>query len=294
MADVQKQKRSHKVTNEWKPSKLPYKTDYNDHFETPKVAYEDILPLLDYIEKNRSAHVLYDPFYCDGRTARLLKDLGFSQVIHERRDFYNDFEKNTVPQHDTFITNPPYSDDHKEKCLEFALEQLRTKGRSFFILLPNYVASRDYFRRLLVTYPSAGVVYVVPSVSYEYDHPEGTGHTVPPFSSMWFCGIGADHVDGAQQCWEKDAGNDARGRPRLFTSLSELERLKLIPTEKRPNPRQRRKRRKQMIAADEAATSSNRTGETEKKVTPTAYAAKNGKRRSRHRNEKGERKRKRF
>eukprot|EP00429_Kryptoperidinium_foliaceum_P028735 CAMPEP_0176149746 /NCGR_PEP_ID=MMETSP0120_2-20121206/76417_1 /TAXON_ID=160619 /ORGANISM="Kryptoperidinium foliaceum, Strain CCMP 1326" /LENGTH=55 /DNA_ID=CAMNT_0017486567 /DNA_START=26 /DNA_END=190 /DNA_ORIENTATION=- len=30
----------------WKP-KFEYPVDYNDHFETPLVAYEDILPLLD-------------------------------------------------------------------------------------------------------------------------------------------------------------------------------------------------------------------------------------------------------
>lgn len=129
---------------------FPYKVDYNDHFETPEVAYRDILPLLDFVSgKSRVEHSIYDPYYCNGRFKTLMKELGFSNVIHECRDFYKDIDKNQVPNHDTLITNPPYSDQHKEKCLEFVLEQLRSKGRPFFVLMPNYVAAREYYRKLV-------------------------------------------------------------------------------------------------------------------------------------------------
>lgn len=286
------EKRKRQRNEAWKPSNLPFDVEYNDHFETPEIAYKDILPLLDFLENNRGEHTLYDPFYCDGRTAVLLNRLGFPKVIHQCRDFYKDVDNGTVPVHDTFITNPPYSHDHKERCVTFALEQLRTNGRNFFILMPNYVAARDHFRRLLHAHPEAGVVYVVPSTSYEYDHPEGTGHETSPFDSMWYCGLGADRVADAEKCWKAydwDESDDSRsGRPRLITSLDELERLKLIPTEKRPNPRQRRKRRKQMQAS---GTGSTAPCETRKNTTskPTS-----GKKKSRYRNEKGERRRRRF
>lgn len=131
---------------------FPYMIDYNDHFETPKTAYEDILPLMDFVAPNkqgRAFHVLYDPYYCNGRTKRLLRDLGFSNVQHERRDFYQDAEQGKIPTHHTLVTNPPYSDQHKEKCIEFALKQLRDQGKPFFVLMPNYIASKDYYRRLL-------------------------------------------------------------------------------------------------------------------------------------------------
>ena len=132
------------------PRPFPYKVDYNDHFETPEIAYLDICPLLDSVSgKSRECHCIYDPYFCNGRTKTLLNELGFSNVIHECRDFYKDIENHSIPQHDTFVSNPPYSDHHKEKCLEFALEQLRTKDRPFFALMPNYVAAREYYRKLV-------------------------------------------------------------------------------------------------------------------------------------------------
>jgi hypothetical protein len=75
--------------------------------------------------------------------------LGFTNVVHERRDFYQDIDNGNVPLHDTIVTNPPFSDQHKKRCLEFAFHQLRTKNRPFFILMPNYVAAREYYRNLL-------------------------------------------------------------------------------------------------------------------------------------------------
>lgn len=200
---MSKAKKNHKRkrASAWKPSSLPFRADYNDHFETPEIAYRDILPLLDYLEEARESHKLYDPFYCNGRTEVLLNGLGFPNVSHRRRDFYKDVDNGTVPDHDTLITNPPYSDDHKERSLSFALDQLRTKGRPFFILMPNYVGARDYYRSLLSENPQAGVVYVIPLTPYEYDHPEGTGHATSPFDSIWYCGIGADRVKNVETVW---------------------------------------------------------------------------------------------
>jgi hypothetical protein len=282
------QQKHKRQRDSWKPSLLPFQADYNDHFESSIDAYRDILPLLDYLEENRDSHHLYDPFYCNGRAKVLLNQLGFSNVIHHCRDFYKDVDNRTFPDYDTLVTNPPYSDDHKERCLSFALEQLRTNGRSFFILMPNYVAARNYFRRLLQSNPQSGVVYVIPSTPYEYDHPEGTGHTVSPFDSIWFCGIGADRVGNVQMAWNKYLNDpeNKRGRPRLVTSLNELERLKEIPTGRRPNPRQRRKRRKKMEAST-VGTSVNEAGRN-------TVSAESKQTKSRHRNENGERKRKPF
>lgn len=108
----------------------PYKVDYNDHFETPQCAYEHIMPLIDAVQPSpdRENHIIYDPFYCNGRTKVLLQSLGFTNVVHEKRDFYKDVEKNQLPNYHTFITNPPYSSDHKEKCVQFAIDRLRPKN----------------------------------------------------------------------------------------------------------------------------------------------------------------------
>ena len=150
----------------WKPS-FDYKVDYNDHFETPQCAYEDILPLLDGLNKSRKNHVIYDPYYCNGRVAVLLKQLGFDQVIHAKRDFYKDVENNEVPEHDTLVTNPPYSENHKEKCIEFCIRQFQHEGKAFFLLMPNYVAAKNYFRSLLNEKGCMeDVAYVVPASPY--------------------------------------------------------------------------------------------------------------------------------
>ena len=211
---------------------FPYEVDYCDHFETPLRAYEDVLPLLDLLthphdgvggvgggKGRRSDLVLYDPYYCAGRSLRLLNSLGFDGTIHEKRDFYADASRGSVPDHDALITNPPYSGDHKERCIEFALEGLRgggpdsdrgdggtgRLGRPFFLLLPNYIATKEYWRDKIGSVVGeeepGDIVYVVPAEPYEYDHPEGTGHETSPFASIWFCGIPSELVPRAREAY---------------------------------------------------------------------------------------------
>lgn len=162
-----------------------FPVDYNDHFETPLVAYQDILPLLDLIEPSRSQHILYDPYYCNGRVVTYLQSLGFTQVRHERRDFYRDIADRQVPLHQTLITNPPYSGNHKERCLQFAIQQWMDHRRPFFLLLPNYVAVRNYFQEIARDY-LPDIVYVSPIHPYHFDHPEGTGYDSPPLHLYGF------------------------------------------------------------------------------------------------------------
>jgi hypothetical protein len=234
----------------WKAS-FPYETDYNDHFETPDVAYEDVAVLLDWINSakangstktNRSDLVLYDPYYCQGRTAQLFRDLDFTSIIHEKRDFYHDIESNQVPSHDVIITNPPYSDQHKKQCLDFCWEQLVKHNRPFCLLLPAYVAARQYYRQLLKDNDAESkVIYLIPNEHYQYDHPEGTGKAESPFDSLWFCGLPSERSNRLQDFI--DLATKA-GKFRVAQSLAELEELKLISTQTRPNPKQRRKKRK--------------------------------------------------
>jgi hypothetical protein len=271
----------------WKP-KFDFHVDYNDHFETPLVAYQDILPLLDALHDNidRNDHIIYDPYYCDGRASVYLRQIGFEKVEHAKRDFYADVTKQQVPQHHTLITNPPYSDTHKEKCLQFCVDQFRTEKRPFFLLMPNYVAARSYYRRILGN-EIQDVAYYVPSRPYEYDHPEGTGHGVSPFESLWFCGIGQTAIE----CFQKRGAADS-----FVASIEELEALKVIPTEKRPNPRQRKKRKLALLA-----TTSNPVSRVEATKSNALSASpigatkkRNKSKRTRHRDESGQRITKRF
>jgi len=283
------------MASSWSHS-YPYKADYNDHFETPQQAYRDILPLLDAIQPSRDKHSIYDPYFCNGRTKELLqgKYFGFSNVVHECRDFYKDIANNQVPAHDTLITNPPYSDHHKEKCIEFCLEQLKAKNRPFFVLMPNYVAAREYYRKQVENEDGKeDVVYLLPSTPYEYDHPEGTGHTVSPFASIWYCGIGRDRVDELLHSMPQLMGDGLK----LMTSLQQLRAAEAIPTKKRPNPRQRRKRKDNMQATT-TATNDGKEAKTENSTTSvvdTTTVPKAKRKKSRHRDPStGNRTKKRF
>ena len=241
--------------------------------------------------------MLYDPYFCDGRTAILLRQLGFDKVVHEKRDFYRDVSNNKIPLHDTLLTNPPYSDTHKEKCLEICIRQFREKKRPFFLLMPNYVAARNYYRRILGS-NMEDVAYLIPSGPYEYDHPEGTGHEIPPFASLWFCGMGKDKIEHFKRSWESSESSKMRKRRTTFaTSLEELGKLGVIPTERRPNPRQRKKRRAQKDGQscdrgkgkvhDEKAIRTSKANETSSKISKA-------KKHSRYRDKNGNRTKKRF
>ena len=81
--------------------KWNFPVDYNDHFETPRVAYEDIGPALDAIAeslgKSREDLIIYDPYWCQGRMLGFLATLGFKTVINRNQDFYRDVKKKCVP-----------------------------------------------------------------------------------------------------------------------------------------------------------------------------------------------------
>lgn len=184
------------------------------------------------------------------------------------------------------MTNPPYSDDHKQQCLDVAFLQLRTQQIPFFLLMPNYVASKEYFRDRV---QNDEVCYLLPRQPYEYNHPEGTGKSIPPFQSIWFCGIGASRIKLVQQFWHTKNRDVVHNQPTLFLTLDELKSSGSIPTQKRGNPRQRKKR-KQHHAAVVVPAESTLVYPT----TRTTIVVDTPKKPSKYRDEKGQRKRKRF
>jgi len=276
--------------------KYPYPTDYNDHFETPVRAYDDIYPLLEYVLTNKqkcnekakkkeigssNEATIYDPYYCAGRAGTLLNDLfqrhqskrlssTSIRIQHEKRDFYKDMKQKTVPNHDILVTNPPYSEDHKERCLEFAVNQLKEHGRPFFLLMPNYIAMKEYFRTIVLfgegKKKRIQTFYITPSKQhqYEYDHPEGTGHKVSPFASVWF--IGLSYTDNEVIKSTNQVVMDAftkfhtpssnSSTPQIVSSLQNLIRIGAVSAEKRKNPRQRKKMKQAMQRTAAAASGS--------------------------------------
>lgn len=128
----------------------PFKANFNDHFETSLEALKDLLPVLEayrsLIRPNSpEGFTLYDPYFCTGTVKALWEDLGIGKVIHEKRDFYADMEEGTIPDYDVLVTNPPYSDDHIQKLMEF----LVGSNKAWAFLVPDYVASKDWYQKLV-------------------------------------------------------------------------------------------------------------------------------------------------
>jgi hypothetical protein len=142
-------------------------------------------------------------------------------------------------------------------------------------------SKRDKQQSKTQTKTQEDVIYLVPSQPYQYDHPEGTGHAVSPFASLWYCGVGADRVADMQAAAGK-AG------VRLYPSLEALRHARIIPTERRPNPRQRRKQQKQRNSRD----TSNQS--VEKPPSEPANKKRKTTKSSRHRNSEGVRAKQRF
>lgn len=289
--------------------KFPYKTDYNDHFETPPEAYEHILPLLDALHPDRSNHIIYDPYYCNGQTKEILLNLGFKKIVHEKRDFYNDIKQNKVPDHHSVVTNPPYSDDHKEKCMRYLVPNMRKskseESKSFFVLMPNYIAVRNHFRAAIGANDTdknpLDIFYVVPPIMYEYNHPDGTGKDFPPFASIWFCGVHPDKIDLVKEGFRKHFGSysvgtsGSRDVPHLVSTVEELRTLAAVPLEKRKNLKQRLKlKRKFNTGSDDTKVQEKPYSIHRENLDETTSSISKRKKKSRYRNDNGVRKKKRF
>ena len=132
-----------------------FECNADDHCETSLEAHKDIVNFLNIAASQRnkkpSELVIYDPYYCAGATKFNFEELGFPNVINENKDFYEMIEKNLVPEHDVFVTNPPYSEEHVEKCVTFAAKNMNKFGRPYFMLVPSYVVCKPYFVPALLT-----------------------------------------------------------------------------------------------------------------------------------------------
>jgi hypothetical protein len=290
------------TTMSWNANDYSYPVDYNDHFETPIQAYRDIVPLLNALKQQRQHEkqkpILYDPYYCNGQTKRHLQSLGFDQVYHEKRDFYQDIQQNTIPtDYDIFLTNPPYSDNHKVRCLKFCVQQwqqqkqhsstqAKSRRRPFFLLMPCYVATKNYYKQLILSNNnmSKDMVYVVPHIPYQYHHPEGTGHDTSPFITMWFACVGQDRMEQIKQAMVNDTDATSTSTSTLtttgtttttatctlYTSYQQLITAKIIvpPDYIRPNPRQRNKRKMNTTKIQYNNTNNNNTNNNSNEIMP--------------------------
>lgn len=207
-------KADRKQVAKWKQSTAhivhPFDTESDDHCETDRRAYEDLVPVLNLVAeklgKDPAELRIYDPYYCAGTVVKHFAKLGFPQVYNRCQDFYAVVAAGKVPDHDVLVTNPPYSGDHVERLLQFLAGPNR--GKPFCLLMPNYFACRRNYHSAL---DGLTPVFLRPTQSqYFYWTPSGMrdtttkkkahhnlalGHRTSPFPSSWHLDLSALGVD---------------------------------------------------------------------------------------------------
>ena len=98
-------------------------------YMTPRYAWEWIK---DFIPKDK---VIWEAFYGDGESGKILSDLGFN-VIHEETDFF------TNNLGDVIVSNPPFS---KKKEVMTRLKEI---DKPFIIICPSSMINTKYIRNL--------------------------------------------------------------------------------------------------------------------------------------------------
>lgn len=148
-----------------KPKRFkPPAHDTNDDFETNLEALCDVFPVVNAVKPAGSV-MLYDPYYCKGGIKKHWAFLGVMNVINEPRDAYIDLGPGgKLPQHDVFITNPPFSGNHLERLFEFltgAAQQQPANAMNakcppppkfWAVLVPDYLpTNKAWFKNLFQT-----------------------------------------------------------------------------------------------------------------------------------------------
>jgi len=177
--------------------KFPFVVNSDDHCETSPEAYEDIVPILKSICEakglSRNEVALYDPYYCNGAVIRHFAKLGFKNVYNRCEDFYDTILKQRVPKYDILVTNPPYSDYHVKRLLEFSTN----KKIPCLLLLPSYVADKPYFKKFCKSFklvcPRKRYVYWTPKglrgKEKKQNHASSLGTRTSPFPSFWYINL---------------------------------------------------------------------------------------------------------
>lgn len=95
-----------------------------DDYMTPKKAWEDVQHLINKDEYQ----TIYEPFYGDGTSGQILKELLPSKdIIHQQSNFYDEYKQHSF---DIIVTNPPFSDFKK------VMSTLKQIDKPFMLILP--------------------------------------------------------------------------------------------------------------------------------------------------------------
>jgi hypothetical protein len=172
---------------------FPFDTQADDHCESPKEAYEDIVPFLQWFMKTKPSCRIYDPYYCNGAVKANLAALGFPNVYNEKEDCYDVWkDSKKLSEFDCLITNPPYSGNHVEQLIRFVTSSAWSSSRPWFLLLPQWVHKKDWFEqctarlRPFFLVPHQRRYVYLPPPHFRPARKSDVHKKSSPFVSMWY------------------------------------------------------------------------------------------------------------
>jgi hypothetical protein len=134
----------------------------DDDWITPKSAWKQIKHI---IPKDK---VIWESFYCDGKSGTHLKELGFD-VIHENIDFFeNDLG-------DIIITNPPFS------IVKKIMPYLLKLDKPFILLMPVSKIGTQYMKIF-----KEKLQIVIPPNRIKFEKKSRTDSS-PNFDCFYYC-----------------------------------------------------------------------------------------------------------
>jgi len=165
-----------------------YDPRYTDNWNTPKDAYEDIIPFVtEYVKKHGIQQlVIWDPFFnADGGTAKQYLDEVFgtigAKIIHQ--DKWVDMTDSRVPEYaieaNLIITNPPYSKKNKLLTTKWMQEM----QIPFMSLMPMETTMLKCMR----PYLKEGLQMVIPNGRICFEGANGEKSRNAPLGTSWFC-----------------------------------------------------------------------------------------------------------
>lgn len=143
-----------------------------DDYDTPLYIWE---MLLDYLDLGKDT-IIYDPFYNDGIAKTYLGKLGYNNVIHEKEDFFQNYEKYN---YDIIISNPPYS------IKQNILKVLYQIDKPFVLIVPTAIISKLYLKNIFKD-DIDKVQYIIPNRRLQFEV-NGYNQRRTPFDTIFFC-----------------------------------------------------------------------------------------------------------
>ena len=143
-----------------------------DDYDTPQYVWDMILK---YLNLDKSA-IIYDPFFNTGKSKQYLNQLGYNNVIHEKKDFFANYQNK---KYDILISNPPFST--KQKILKILYEL----NKPFILILPTSIISKLYVKNIFGD-DIDKIQYIVPAKRLQFEV-NGYNQKRTPFDCIYFC-----------------------------------------------------------------------------------------------------------